>query len=258
MNILFIGDVSGRPGRNALKKILPELKKEFDVDFCVTNIENASAGKGVTPENYRDLKSLGVDVFTGGNHSFSKDEIVPILQNPQEILLRPANYPPGTAGRGVWKGEIGAQKVAVVNIMGRVFLRQDLDDPFRCADEILKDLNDYLVIVDFHAEVTSEKRAFGFYLDGRVTAVIGTHTHVPTADAQILPKGTAYITDVGYCGPLDSVLGVEKEIIIDNFLTQIQKSHEIAGGDAEIGAVLIRTNGRKAESIEHIRRMVEL
>lgn len=258
MNILFIGDISGRPGRNALKKILPDLQKEFDVDFTITNVENASAGKGITVDNYHDLKTLNIDCFTSGNHIFAKSEIIPILEDQQEILLRPINFPPGAAGRGIWLGEVGATKLAVINLMGRVFMKELMDDPFRALDDAVGACRDRLIIVDFHAETTSEKRALGFYADGRVGAVIGTHTHVPTADAQLLPKGTAYITDVGFTGPHQSILGVDKDIIIQNFLTSIPVAHEIASGDAELGAVLLRTKGDSVESIEHIRRFVEL
>lgn len=258
MNILFIGDVCGRPGRSALKKVLVELKDEFQTDLVIANIENASSGKGVTEENYRDLKNLGIDCFTSGNHIWSQKEAVPILENSREVLIRPANFPPATPGRGVWTGQFGSTKVAVMNLMGRVFMRDLLDDPFRLADVLIKEYADHLIIIDFHAEATSEKRAFGFYVDGRVAAVIGTHTHVPTADAQILPKGTAYITDVGYVGPQQSVLGVDKDIIIQNFLTSRGEKHDIASGDAELGAVIMKSEGLKITSIEHIRRIVEL
>ena len=258
MNILFIGDICGRPGRSALKKVLVELKDEFQTDLVIANIENASSGKGVTEENYRDLKALGIDCFTSGNHIWSQKEAVPILENSREILIRPANFPPATPGRGVWTGHFGSTKVAVMNLMGRVFMRDLLDDPFRLADALIKEYENHLIMIDFHAETTSEKRAFGFYVDGRVAAVIGTHTHVPTADAQILPKGTAYITDVGFVGPQQSVLGVDKDIIIQNFLTSRGEKHDIASGDAELGAVIMKSEGLKITSIEHIRRIVEL
>jgi len=258
MNILFIGDIYGRPGRSALKKLLPTLKEEIKADFVIANIENASSGVGVTVESYQDLKKLGVDVFTSGNHIFDKREIIPVLKDRNEIIIRPANFQEGTPGRGVWTGEIGTTKLAVVNLMGRVFMREGLEDPFRAADRILTDLKDCVVIIDFHAEATSEKRAFGYYVDGRASAVIGTHTHVPTADAQMLPKGTAYITDVGFTGPQESVLGVDKEVIIHNFLTSPSAPFEVAGGDVEIGAVVIKTKGKKVSSIEHIRRIFEL
>ncbi len=258
MNILFVGDICGRPGRSAVKKLVPQLKAEHDIDLCIANIENASSGKGVTEENYNDLLKAGIDVCTSGNHIWSKAEIIPVLENAKELLIRPLNFPEGTPGRGVWTAEIGTTKVAVLNLMGRVFMRSGVDDPFRAVDKTLADLKDYLIIVDFHAEATSEKRAMGFYLDGRVGAVIGTHTHVPTADAQLLPKGTAYITDVGYAGPHQSILGVDVDIIIHNFMHEPHTPHEVASGDAEFGAVVLKTTGKTVNSIEHIRRIVEL
>jgi len=180
-----------------------------------------------------------------------------VLEDPKEIIVRPANFPEGVPGRGVWTGEIGTTKVAVINLMGRVFMK-DLDDPFRAADQLIAQFPNHLIIIDFHADATSEKRAFGFYVDGRAAAVVGTHTHVPTADAQLLPKGTAYITDVGYVGPQQSILGVEPEVIIHSFLTQMPFGHEVAGGPVEFGAVVIKTNGTKPTDIQHIRRIIEL
>jgi len=258
VNILFIGDIFGRPGRSVLKQELKKLQGEFDIDFTVANLENASSGKGVTAESYQELKGLGIDVFTSGNHIWSKSEIVPVLEDKSEPILRPANLPPGTPGRGVWQGEIGTTKVAVVNVMGRVMMKEGTDDPFRAVDAILESFKDHVILVDFHAEATSEKRALGFYLDGRVTALVGTHTHVPTADAQLLPKGTAYITDVGFTGPHQSVLGVDKDIIIHNFMHMPKEPHDVAKGPVELGAVVIKTTGTKATSIEHVRRIIEL
>lgn len=258
MNILFIGDISGRPGRNAVKKVLPQLHKKYEVDLTIANIENASSGFGITEENYRDLRSAGIDVCTSGNHIWAKKEVTELLDDPKEPLIRPANYPSGVPGKSIWSTEIGSTKVVVANLMGRVFMKEGMDDPFRAVDEIIKQHKDSLIIIDFHAEATSEKRAFGFYVDGKVSAVVGTHTHVPTADAQILPEGTAYITDVGFCGPHQSVLGVDKEIIINQFLTAMPQSYEIPTGEVELNMVLLKTKGNNVTSIEHLRQFVEL
>lgn len=259
MNILFIGDIDGRPGRSATKRLLPDLIDELSLDLVIANIENASAGNGITVDNYEDLKKCGIDVFTSGNHIWDRKEAIPLLENNKEPIMRPANYPIGVAGKGVWQMQVQSQKVAIINLMGRIFIKEDLDDPFRKADEILTDYKDYLTIIDFHAETTSEKRAFGYYLDGKVGAIIGTHTHIPTADAQILPKGTAYITDVGFVGPQESILGVTKELVIERFLTQVPNSFETAPGPVvEFNAVLMKADGTKVISIELIRKIFEL
>jgi metallophosphoesterase (TIGR00282 family) len=259
MNILFIGDINGRPGRSAVKQLLPDLVNEYNLDLVVANIENASAGNGLTVDNYEDLKKTGIDVFTSGNHIWDRKEAIPLLENTKEPIMRPANYPAGVPGKGFWDIRIKQQKVRIINLMGRVFIKEDLDDPFKKADEILNDSKYFLTIIDFHAETTSEKRALGYYLDGKVGAVIGTHTHVPTADAQILPKGTAYITDVGFVGPQESILGVTKEIVIDRFLTQMPNSFETASGPVtEFNAVLMKADSEKIISIELVRKIFEL
>jgi metallophosphoesterase (TIGR00282 family) len=259
MNILFIGDIDGRPGRSAVKQLLPELIDEHSIDLVIANIENASAGNGLTVDNYEDLKKAGIDVFTSGNHIWDRKEAIPLLENTKEPIMRPANYPAGVPGKGFWDIRIKQQKVRILNLMGRVFIKEDLDDPFKKADEILNDCKDCLTILDFHAETTSEKRAMGYYLDGKVGAVIGTHTHIPTADAQILPKGTAYITDVGFVGPQESILGVTKEIVIERFLTQLPNSFETAPGPVvEFNAVFMKSDGEKIISIELIRKIFEL
>ena len=259
MNILFIGDINGRPGRSAVKQLLPDLVDELSLDLVIANIENASAGNGVTVDNYEDLKKCGIDVFTSGNHIWDRKEAIPLLENNKEPIVRPANYPAGVPGKGLWQCQIKSQKVVIINLMGRIFIKEDLDDPFRKADEILSDYKDCLTIIDFHAEATSEKRAFGHYLDGKAGAVIGTHTHIPTADAQMLPKGTAYITDVGFVGPQESILGVTKELVIERFLTQVPNSFETAPGPVvEFNAVLMKADGTNVTSIELIRKIFEL
>lgn len=257
MRILFIGDVVGRAGRRAVREVLPLLKREEEIDFVVANGENAAGGIGITPEKAEELLSMGVDVITSGNHIWKKREILPYLDRHPRIL-RPANYPPGAPGRGsgVYTARDGT-RVAVLNLEGRVFMRP-LESPFRVSEqqiEILKGQTP-IVIVDFHAEATSEKMAMGWFLDGEVTAVIGTHTHVQTSDERILPGGTAYITDAGMTGPVNSVIGMKKEIAIQGFLTQLPNRFEVATGEVELQGVILEveeTTGRALE-IRRIKR----
>jgi len=257
VRILFIGDVVGRAGRRAVREVLPLLKREEEIDFVVANGENAAGGIGITPEKAEELLSMGVDVITSGNHIWKKREILPYLDRHPRIL-RPANYPPGAPGRGsgVYTARDGT-RVAVLNLEGRVFMRP-LESPFRVSEqqiEILKGQTP-IVIVDFHAEATSEKMAMGWFLDGEVTAVIGTHTHVQTSDERILPGGTAYITDAGMTGPVNSVIGMKKEIAIQGFLTQLPNRFEVATGEVELQGVILEveeTTGRALE-IRRIKR----
>lgn len=255
MRILFVGDVVGVPGRRVFKAALPRLRDELQPDLVVVNGENVAGGSGLTPPTVDELFRGGADVITSGNHAWDRKEIVPLLER-NERILRPANYPDPAPGGGVCLAQArDGSTVAVINLMGRVFLPA-LDDPFRTADAILREIGDRarVVLVDFHAEATSEKVAFGWYLDGRVTAVVGTHTHVPTADARVLPGGTAYVTDVGMTGPYDSVIGVDKQQVIERFLTQRPIRFSPATGDARLAAVLIEASpvtGR-AESIRRI------
>ena len=253
MNILFIGDIFGRPGRTIVKERLPELVKQRSVDLVIANGENAAAGFGITPPLAEELFELGIDVMTTGNHVWDKRELIEYFQmadgnphSPARRLLRPANFPDKMPGWGVYEGRKNGTPYAVMNLQGRVFMGQS-DDPFRFADQLLENIKSKIILVDFHAEATSEKVAFGWYLDGRVTAVIGTHTHIPTADEIVLPKGTAYITDVGMTGPYDSVIGVKKEIVVDKFLSGMPARFEAATGDVRLCAVLIECdekNGR--------------
>jgi 2',3'-cyclic-nucleotide 2'-phosphodiesterase len=223
LKILFIGDIFGRPGRTIVKDRLPELRQQHAVDLVIANCENAAAGFGITPPLAEELFDLGIDVMTTGNHVWDKREIIEYFQmadgnphSPARRLLRPANFPQSLPGWGVYEGQKNGVAYAVVNLQGRVFMGSS-DDPFRYADRLLEQIKSKIVLVDFHAEASSEKVAFGWYLDGRVTAVVGTHTHIPTADETVLPKGTAYITDVGMTGPYDSVIGVKKELVIESF-----------------------------------------
>lgn len=222
MKILCIGDVCGHTGCEVVEEHLRKIKNENKIDLCIVNGENSADGNGILPKSALRLFDAGADVITGGNHTLQRREIYDELDsNP--YLLRPANYPESTFGKGYCVVDFGKYHVAVVNISGLVYL-DSLDSPFSTADRIIEKLHgDGIknIIVDFHAEVTSEKRAFGFYLDGRVSAVYGTHTHIPTADADVLPNGTGYITDIGMCGSKHSVLGVKKEIIVSRFVTKI-------------------------------------
>ncbi|MEO7715552.1 MAG: TIGR00282 family metallophosphoesterase [Capsulimonas sp.] len=231
MRILMLGDVVGKVGREAAETMLPTLKEMYSPQFTIVNGENAAAGLGITPEIARSLLRNGADVITLGNHTWNRRDIVPYLDQEPRIL-RPANYPPGTAGSGyrVFTAENGV-RVGVANMMGRVFM-EALDDPFRTADKILESFQGQTKIsfFDFHGEATSEKTAFGYYLDGRASVVVGTHTHVQTADERILPKGTAYITDVGMCGPQDSIIGMNAEIVVQKFVTQMPNRFEVAEG----------------------------
>lgn len=240
MKILFIGDIVGRPGRQLVRDALPRLVDQHTIDLVIANAENAAAGFGLTPDVVAELFGTGVDVMTTGNHVWDKrDGLVCLEQEP--ALLRPANYPPGAPGHGVGVYETaGGLPVAVVNLQGRVFMGE-LDCPFRKADEILDHLGpeQKIIFVDFHAEATSEKGALGAYLDGRVSAVVGTHTHVQTADERVLPGGTAFISDVGMTGARDSVIGIRKELSVQRFMTQMPVRYEIAKNDPMLCAVVI-------------------
>ncbi len=264
MNILFIGDIVGKSGRRTVAKILPDLRKELDADLVIANVENIAHGTGITKSTLEEMKSAGVDAFTSGNHVWAKPEVLDIFAEKNYQLIRPANFPEGSPGTGSLTLRVGARTLLLVNLQGRVFMTQDLTDPFRGLDGILaeyKAKKPDAVIVDLHAEATSEKVAFGFWADSRVAAVVGTHTHVGTADAKILPQGTAYVTDIGMVGPRDSVIGVDKDVIIKQFLTQQPSRHEIPdGGVQTFNAVLIKIDPAKhlATSIERIDRETEI
>ena len=235
MRILFIGDIFGRPGRIIVKEKLPSLVKEHSIDLVIANGENSA----------EELFELGIDVITTGNHIWDKREIVDFFQmadgnahSPSRRLLRPANYAPDLPGHGLYQGSKNGVPYAVLNLQGRVFMASN-EDPFRTADRLLKEQPAKVILVDIHAEATSEKISLGWYLDGRVTAVVGTHTHVPTADERVLPNGTAYITDVGMTGPFDSVIGVKKELVVGKFLNNMPVRFEAATGDVRLCAVVI-------------------
>ena len=241
MKVLMVGDVVGRPGRRALSALLPGLKRELGVEFVVVNGENAAAGFGLTDETADELLSAGATVITGGNHIFDQRDFVGSLDGELPVL-RPANYPSTVPGRGMLR----AGDVVVINLQGRVFMPDGLDSPFTTADRLLEELEydpPNVILVDCHTEATSEQAALGWYLDGRVTAVVGTHTHVPTADAKLLPQGTAFVTDLGMTGPVDSVIGSRVEDVLTRFLTAMPKRLSVAErGPAQLNAVLIETD----------------
>jgi metallophosphoesterase (TIGR00282 family) len=254
LNVCFVGDIVGRQGRRAVAGLLPGLKGEFTIDFTVANCENAAGGFGLTKKVADELLSSGIDVLTSGNHIWDKREIVPLLDSMDRVL-RPHNYPPSVPGRGCGVYRIrDTVKICVINVQGRVFMRA-IDCPFRSADGLLEQVPDAVTIVDVHAEATSEKIAMGWYLDGRVAAVVGSHTHVQTADDRVLPGGTAYITDVGMTGAFDSVIGIEKEAIINRFLTGIPNRFDQARWDVRLAAVVISIDSRSRKAVG-IRRVI--
>ncbi|MBI1317421.1 MAG: TIGR00282 family metallophosphoesterase [Candidatus Hydrogenedens sp.] len=255
MKILFVGDVVGRPGRLAVAKQLPALRRARAVDVVVANAENAAGGHGATPEILRELQGYGVDAFTMGNHTWRKHAIYSALDSMPNIV-RPANYPEGAPGRGAAVIKLrDGRKLGILNIMGRVYM-EPLECPFRAADRLLPGLREEtpLILVDVHAEATSEKVAMGWHLDGRCTAALGTHTHVQTGDEWILPGGTAYLTDTGMCGPMFSVIGTEREPVLKRFLTGLPQSFNVAKGPAMFCAVLVEADEEtgQARSIERI------
>jgi 2',3'-cyclic-nucleotide 2'-phosphodiesterase len=257
VNILMIGDIVGTPGRMILKRALPLVFKKYDIDYCIANVENAAGGFGVTKEICDEFLDQGVDCMTSGNHIWDKREILGFIDLiPQ--LLRPANYPSKQPGRGthVGKGKRSGVAVATLNLSGRVFMNGSIDDPFQAAVTAVEELRKEtpIIMVDVHGEATSEKAALGHYLDGKVSAVVGTHTHVPTCDHRILTKGTAYCSDLGMTGPYDSVIGVEKEAVLLRFLTAMPGRFETAKGDPRFAAVVVDVDPEtgRARSIDRM------
>jgi metallophosphoesterase (TIGR00282 family) len=255
VRILFIGDIVGKAGRRAVATLLEGLVEREGIDFTIANGENAAGGIGITPAISREILERGVNVITSGNHIWAKKEIIPFLDG-EERILRPANYPDGAPGTGsriftTWRGE----KIGVMNLEGRVFMKS-LDCPFAAADKELMELKKEVdcTIVDFHAEATSEKMALGWFLDGKASAVLGTHTHVQTSDERILPGGTAYITDVGMTGPIASVIGIRQTVAIQRFLTQMPRKFDVASRDIELQGVILEVNPNNGKS-ESIRRL---
>ncbi len=269
MKILFFGDIVGRPGRQAIKKILPELKKKFEPDLTIANGENLAHGKGISEESIKEVQEAGIDWLTLGNHAFARKGTIEILEDKKWPVLRPANWAKDTPGRGWTIIQLRSKKILLINLIGRIFMAQQLDDPFACVDSILenyslgkKDGQEQVsaIIVDWHAEATSEKMAMGWHLDGRVSAVLGTHTHIATDDARILPEGAAYISDIGMVGPYNSVLGVDKNIILKRFLTQLPYRMEVAQGQVLVNAVVLDIDGKTGltENIEKRKEIVEI
>lgn len=252
MLILAIGDVIGSPGRRAVDKLVPGLRQEYGIDLVIANAENSAGGFGVTPETAQELFDADVDVLTSGNHIWAQKDIFPYLDSEMPIL-RPLNYPPGVPGRGY----IHKDGILVVNLIGRTYIGS-FDCPFQAMDKLLAEVNPRppIIIVDFHAEATSEKMAMGRYLDGRVSAVLGTHTHVGTIDARVLPQGTAYVTDLGMVGPIDSIIGDDTELVIQRFLTAMPHRLAVGRGKTMLNGVMVRVDDKsgKALSIERVYR----
>jgi metallophosphoesterase (TIGR00282 family) len=267
MKVLFIGDIVGSPGRHIVRDRLADLVEQRAIDLVIANGENSASGFGITPRIAEELLHLGIAVITGGNHSWDRKEIMEFMPH-EPRLLRPANFPDTNPGAGLYVGNAkNGVKFAVLNLQGRVFLPA-LDDPFKKADSELEKLpaDVSFILVDIHAETTSEKIAMGWYLDGRVTAVVGTHTHVTTADERVLPKGTAFITDVGMTGPHDGVIGMDRVGVLKRFLDALPARFEVAAGDVQMNAVLVETDdagirneaGRlRAKSIERVRLRID-
>jgi metallophosphoesterase (TIGR00282 family) len=261
LNILFVGDIFGSAGRRIVREHIGHVRKAHDVELTIVNVENAAGGFGVTPQIAEEIFELGADVLTTGNHVWDKRELIDYLnsatpdsrERPRRVL-RPANFQPGLPGYGVYEGVTqGGVDYAVLQLQGRVFMTP-IDDPFRAADALVAGIRAKVIVVDFHAEATSEKVAMGWHLDGRVTAVLGTHTHIPTADERILPRGTAYQTDVGMSGPYDSIIGVEKELVLHKFLTGMPGKFEAAKGNPKMCAVLVACDAAtgRATAIQRI------
>ena len=254
MRVLFLGDLVGNCGRDAVLQSVPKLRRELSLDYVVVNGENVSGGRGILPAVADEIFLCGVDIISGGNHSFQHREVYAYL-DATPAILRPINYPSGAPGHGIaTTGEL-----TVVNIIGRTFMGAEYDDPFRAADAALKTVPEgQFVLVDFHAEATSEKQAMGWYLDGRVTAVVGTHTHVPTADQRLLPRGTAFCTDAGMCGAVDSIIGDDVEAVLSRFLSQMPTRLPAAKGVGKINGLLIEADreSKRAISIERCDRVI--
>jgi metallophosphoesterase (TIGR00282 family) len=273
MKILIIGDVFAKPGRDAVGKVLPELREKLDIDLVIANAENSHHGKGVSNSKIEEMKSFGVDFFTSGNHVWKVSEIYEHMNKPGYPLIRPANYPEGCPGRGyavieVPAGKNKGKKVLVINLIGRLFMPGHCDDPFRKAEGIIKEVAEGglelgkkldAIIVDIHAEASSEKMAMAHFLDGKASLVYGTHTHIPTADEHILNGGTAYQGDVGMTGVVDSVLGVRKEEIIEAFLTQMPVRHQVAEGPTVFNALLVEIAEERglAKSVERVQKYLK-
>jgi metallophosphoesterase (TIGR00282 family) len=260
IRLLFFGDVMGEPGRKALTDLIPQLKAELAADFIIVNGENAAAGRGITPKIAIGLMRAGAAVVTSGDHIWDQKEIVPYLAD-EPRMLRPLNYPEGVPGSGSVVLETAKGKVGVINLIGRVFMGPQVDNPFPAVEQCVEAMRQEtpIIFVDFHAEATSEKVAMGWHLDGKVSAVVGTHTHVPTADERVLPGGTAFLCDVGMCGPLDSVIGSQIEPVLERFKTAMPARFGIGRGTVRVNGALVEVEiaTGKAVSIERVTRYWE-
>jgi 2',3'-cyclic-nucleotide 2'-phosphodiesterase len=257
MKVIIIGDIVGKPGRRVLTATLKKLKEQHETEFVVANVENAAEGAGLVPKVGDEILAAGVDVMTSGNHIFDKKEVIQYIEN-QPRLLRPANYAPDAPGRGLWLGSTDSgTQVAVINVQGRIFMPPS-DCPFRAADRLLAEIGNRasVIIVDHHAEATSEKLAMGRYLDGRVSVVVGTHTHVQTADEQVMPGGTAYITDLGMTGPYDSVIGVQAQLVITRFVRGLPLRYQTATENPQLHGVMVEIDERTGKAISILRLQV--
>jgi len=261
IKILLFGDIFGKLGRQGIAKILPKLKKQYQPDLSIANVENLAHGRGITPSTIKELQKTGLDFFTSGNHVFDKPQANDILEKKNPLVIRPANYPAKTPGQGEKILNLGGNKLLVVNLMGRVFFDENFNCPFATIDQVLEKYqgeNLAGIIIDFHAEATSEKKALGFYLDGKVSAVLGTHTHVQTSDERILKNGTAYISDLGMIGAQNSVIGLDKDIIISNFKSEINRSAPVPeSGDCLVNGVYLEINPKTQKAIK-IKRINEV
>ena len=256
MNILAVGDIVGNSGVNKLKNELQDIKNKFDIDFVIVNGENAAEGMGITIKNFKDIISAGTDCITMGNHTWGKKEIFQIIDEPQ--LLRPINYPEGVCGKGYNVFECKSKKIAVINAMGRAEINVQTENPFLQVKKLVKDIKNQvdIIILDFHAEATAEKQAMGYLLDGDITVMFGTHTHVQTADEKILEKGTGYITDIGMTGPKNSVLGMDRDAALKRFLTALPEKYKIAEGEAVLNGCIftIDDSTNKVTQIQRLTR----
>lgn len=248
--VLLTGDTVGRPGRRVLEERLYDLRQQREIDFVVSNVENAAAGFSITPRIATELFAAGVDVMTSGNHIFDKREVLDYIET-EPRLLRPANYAPGVPGKGRWVGKVKGVPVAVINLQGRAFMPPS-DDPFRTADTQLAALEPTVkvILVDMHGEATAEKMGMGRYLDGRVSAVVGTHTHVQTADEQIMPGGTAYLTDLGMTGPHEGIIGMQTQVVLERFLKGISPRFEPCEGDIKLNGLLVDIDEKTGKAIQ--------
>ena len=256
MKILFLGDIVARSGRRIVREFVPKLREEYGIDVVIANGENARHGRGISLETYQDLMASGVDYLTSGDHIWADQEFVGPLSQESTKVLRPANYPQGVPGRGMATINVNGEPLTIMNLQGQVFMHANLENPFHTFDALLPKAKGF-IFVDFHAEATSEKNSMGHYLDGRAGAVVGTHTHVQTADERVLPGGTAYISDAGMCGPLNGSIGADFSGVMQSFLQALPFKYEPASGPAQLNGVLIETDGERAKSIERVQRFLE-